>query len=164
MQPIALRDAQKLSAPNPFALVVTADQEGKPNLMALSWWTYVANNPPIIAACLSNRGYSGELIAQSGEFSLCLPDETLKEAAFLCGTCSGREVDKAGKFGIELTPSAVIRPMLVKRSCAAMECRLESAVPAGDHTIYIARVEAAYAGESKKHLMAVDGYARLEAF
>lgn len=164
MERITLRDAQKFSSPNPFALVSTMDQDGSPNLMALSWWTYCSNNPPTIAVCLSKRGYSGKLISHLGEFALCLPDETLQEQAFMCGTCSGRDNDKPGRFGIALTNAEIIAPKLVRNSKVALECRLVNTVEAGDHNLYIAEIVAAHGNADAKHLLTQNGYASLQAY
>ena len=164
MESITLKEAQKFSSPNPFALVSAADADGRSNLMALSWWMYCSNNPPTVAVCLSKRGYSGKLIAESGEFALCLPDETLQEAAFRCGTCSGRDTDKAEAFGIELQDADVIRAKLVSHSKVALECRVTQALEAGDHHLFVAEVVKAHGTPSAKHLMAENGYAVLKAY
>ena len=165
MRTITLKEAEKLSSPNPFALVSTIDRNGKNNLMALSWWTYCSNNPPTVAVCLSNKGYSGGLIREPGEFALCLPDETLREAAFRCGTCSGRDTEKAEAFGIKLADSEKIRPKLVAASKIVMECVLVSETKGGDHTLFLAEVVAVHAAdEDRKHLLSMDGYGELRAF
>ena len=161
MKDITIRDAEKLSAPNPFGLVVSADGNGKPNLMAISWWTYASNNPATLVICISGRGYSHELISAGGAFTLCLVDESIKEAAFACGTCSGRTVDKAEKFGIELEPSALVAPPYVRQSRVAFECKVTEETAAGDHVLYIAQVVAVHGDESRKQLYALDGYARV---
>lgn len=164
MQPITIKEAEKLSSPNPFALVVTCDDTCKQNLMALSWWTYASNNPPTVAICLSGRGHSHTLIDGNGMFSLCLPDDTIAEAAFKCGTRSGRDTDKAAEFGIELIPANEIAPMLVARSKVAMECKVVSAAEAGDHILYIANVVAVHANPDVPHLMCENGYGALKAY
>jgi flavin reductase (DIM6/NTAB) family NADH-FMN oxidoreductase RutF len=152
---------QKLTSPNPFALISTRKEDGTTNLMALSWWTYVSNRPATIAACLSVRGFSGELIRANGEFGLNIVDESLKEAAFRCGTCSGRTENKPEKFGIELMDPAVISTKLVKEHRAALECRLVNAVEAADHVIYIAEVVEAHSNPDKRHLYSMNGYSSL---
>lgn len=161
MKRITIREAQKLGGPNPFGLVVTRAADGKPNLMALSWWTYASNNPPLLAVCLSQRGYSAELIRASGEFALCLVDGSLKDAAFACGTRSGRSVDKAEQFGIELIDADSIGAKLVRESRIAFECRVEQVLPAGDHWIFLANVLAVHADETKSQLFATGGYGAL---
>ena len=164
MDRITLREAQKLSSPNPFALVSTVDETGRDNLMALSWWMYCSNNPPTVAVCLSKRGYSGGSILARGEFALCLPNESLQEAAFRCGTCSGRDTDKAQAFGIALESASEIAPKLVSQSKVALECRLTQSLEAGDHYLFVAEVVAAHGDPAAKHLLAENGYARLGAY
>lgn len=64
---------QKLTSPNPFARVSTLRPDGGANLMALSWWTFASNHPPLVAVALSKKGWSGELITENGEFGLKNP-------------------------------------------------------------------------------------------
>ena len=73
-------------------------------------------------------------------------------------------MDKAAKFGIELTDATAIMPKLVKHSRVALECRVVTTVEAGDHFLYIAEVVALHGDADVKHLMAVKGYGALEAF
>ena len=156
-----IAQAQKFSSPNPFALLSTRTAEGKNNLMAISWWTYLSNHPATIGVCLSKRGYSGGLIAAAGEFCLCIPDGTLREAALKCGQCSGREHDKAAEFGIVLTDAQHVSVQRVRDSRLVLECRLVQQIEVADHVLYIAEVAGAYGDPDAKGLYAMDGYHRL---
>lgn len=153
---------QKLTSPNPFALITTLKPDGTTNLMAVSWWTYVSNHPEAVAVCLSKKGYSGELIRENGEFGLCVVDESLKESAFLCGTCSGRNENKPERFHIELVEPVVISTKLVKAHKVALECRLTDIVDISDHCLYIAQLMEAHCNSEKKQLYAVNGYSALD--
>ena len=162
MKDITIGQAQKMTAPAPFALLSACDGEGKTNLMAVSWWTYLSNHPPKLGACLSNKGYSGGLIRESGEFAVNVVDESLKEAALMCGRSSGRATDKIAEFGIGTVDASEIKAKLVAESKVSFECRLTDALDIGDHTIYIGDIIAIHGDESKKQLYAFDGYARLD--
>lgn len=162
MKDITFREAQALSSPNPFGLLVSTDSQGNPNLMALSWWTYASNKPPTLLICISSRGYSAELVNEGGEFTLCLVDESMKETAFACGTCSGRAVSKAEKFSITLEPSVMVATPYVSCSRLVFECKVVEKTQAGDHIVLIAEVAATHADESRKHLYSLDGYKRLD--
>ena len=153
---------QKLTSPNPFALISAKKADGTTNLMAVSWWTYVSNNPASVAVCLSKKGFTGELIRSNQEFGLNIVDESLKESAFLCGTCSGRTENKPEKYHIELTDADMISPRLVKAHKVAMECRLVSMTEAFDHTIYLAEVVEAHFNPDTRQLYAVNGYSALD--
>lgn len=155
--------AQKLTSPNPFALVSTVRPDGGANLMALSWWTYASNRPPMVTVCLSKKGWSGELIQETGKFGLNIVDESLAEAAFSCGTCSGRKVDKPTVFGIEMQMGETLQVPVVKASKVSMECRLVSVTEASDHNLYLGEVVATYFDPECRQLYAWDGYAGLSA-
>jgi len=161
MEMITISDAQKITSPNPFALIAAKKPDGTTNLMALSWWSYLSNNPATIGVCTSNRKYTGELIKANGEFCLCIPDVSIKESAFRCGTCTGRDNDKAEMFGIELEDAETVDVKRVKKSALVLECKLKNAVDVGDHTLYIAEVSACRANRELTPVFAMDGYKRL---
>ena len=56
MEKLTIGQAQRLSAPSPFALLGTKSAGGKENFMAVSWWTYLSNHPPMLGVCLSDKG------------------------------------------------------------------------------------------------------------
>ncbi len=163
MEKVTISDAQKITSPNPFALVTTRGSDGSVNIMALSWWTYVSNHPATVCICTSNRGYTGGRIRETGEFCLCMPDESIREAAFLCGTCSGRDRDKASAFGLELEDSETVKAPRIQCSALVLECKLKEDVEAGDHTMYIAEVTSVLADRDRRPVFAVNGYRRLSS-
>lgn len=134
MTDLTIGQAQRMTAPAPFALLTSADKEGKTNIMAVSWWTYLSNHPVKIGACLSNKGYSGGNIREGGEFAICVVDEQLRDSALQCGRCSGRSTDKASELGIELAEARTISPKVVAASKVVFECKLSDMLEVGDHT------------------------------
>ena len=158
MEKLTISQAQKLSSPNPFALVCVPNGE-KTNVAAFSWWTYVSNKPPMLLFCASKKGFTGECIKKESRFVLCLPDESLANAAYKCGTVSGRSVDKPTEFGIELVELGGL--MVVAQSKVVFVCKLESVAEGSDHFIYIAEIVDIYGSPEIKHLMATEGYAAL---
>ena len=162
MKEITIGQAQRLTAPAPFGLLSTRREDGSTNLMAISWWTYLTNHPPMIGVALSKKGLSGSRIEATGEFALSVVGEELKEAALRCGACSGRTVDKAAQFGIPLEAPAQVAPEVVSGSRVVFECRLAGQAEAGDHVLYLGEVVALRGDESVRQLFAYDGYARLD--
>ena len=162
MNRLTVAEAQKLASPAPFALLSVKREDGKTNLMALSWWSFLSNHPPMLGVCLSKKGLSGSLIEKNGEFALSLVGPALKDSAFRCGCCSGRIVDKAEDFGIPLEDAQAIGAQVVSGSRAVFECRLLSAAAAGDHVFYIAEIVAAQGDAGVEQLYAFDGYRRLD--
>ncbi len=161
MTELTLGQAQRLTAPAPFALLCVRKADGSDNLMAVSWWTYLSNHPPMLGVCLSKKGLSGSLIERGGVFTLSVVGEQLQDAALQCGRCSGREHDKAREFGIPLEKASAVEASLVSDSRAAFECRLADQIEAGDHVFYLAEILACRGDAEIKQLFAFDGYARL---
>ena len=157
-----ISEAQKLSSPNPFCLITSCKTGCPTNLTALSWWTYASNHPATLAVFLNQKSYGSLLIKEGGEFGLCITGKSLKEAAFLCGTCSGRNTNKAEKFGIELIYSTLIHPQLIKEHRAAFECKLVQVLPVQDHNLFIGEILAFHGNPQIQALYAMDGYQRLE--
>jgi len=70
MDLMTIGQAQKLTSPNPFALLSVRKNDGTTNVMAVSWWNYASNHPATVTVCLSSKGYSGQCIRESGAFGL----------------------------------------------------------------------------------------------
>ena len=162
MKAIDIPRSLRYSQPHLFALLVTEDAD-KRNVMAVSWFCFASMKPPKMLACLSDKGYSGELIRQAGRFTLCVPTELIKDKAMEAGRCSGRTVDKAVQLGFEwVLPEGFDVP-------AAAGCRLAWALTlcdtmaAGDHTVYLADINAAALGSELDGLYAFNGYKELRA-
>ena len=130
--------------------------------MALSWWTYVSNNPATVAICTSNRGYTGELIKSSGEFGLSFPGKAMAEEAMKAGKSSGRDKDKAAELGIKFINVDGYDIRLVSGCRLGLACSLVDSHPVGDHTIYIGEVVRSLGDERISALYAFGGYAELD--
>lgn len=162
MEPITIGQAQKLTSPNPFALLTVRKPDGKTNVMAVSWWNYASNHPATVTACLSSKGYSGECIRESGSFGISVVGEQLKEAAIRAGTCSGRDMDKAAALGIPLTDEGGFPQEMVAGSRLWLSCRLKDTLTVGDHVLYVGEVEAIQGDAAVKGLYAWNGYGLLD--
>jgi len=155
MERITIYEAQKCTSPNPITLVCAQMPDGGTNLAAISWWTYLANKPPMIGFAISKRSYTGELIEQTKRAILSIPGEALKESAFRCGCVSGRVVNKAKEFNIEMAKGFPVHSKL------AFVCSLESMLEVGDHIFYACNVEEILYNPDEKQLYCWDGYKRL---
>ena len=158
MKQITISEAEKSTSPNPITLICTETPSGVTNLAAVSWWTYLANNPPMIGFAMSKKSYTGELIRSSGKAVLSIPGEAIADKAFQCGCLSGRDTNKTEKLGIKLTGDAVKFPV---HSKLAFVCTLENSIEAGDHIFYICNVGVIFYNENEKQLYSWSGYSKL---
>lgn len=153
--------AQELSSPSPFGLVACKTEYSCDNLAAVSWWTYLSNQPPMLAVCLSQRSFSHTCIRQKKEFTLSIVDQSLAQQALQCGKCSGKTVDKVKLLNIDMAPSDLVAPGFVSKSRVAFECQVVQMAQAGDHTVFMANILQVHTDPACKALYAANGYRAL---
>ena len=158
MKKIDLPFASKLTSPNPVSLVCTQKPDGSTNLATVSWWTYLSYNPNMIAYAMAKTSYSGEMVRSNQKVVLTIPGTELADAVMGCGSCSGRDTDKAARFGIELTSIEGTSIQVPLHSRLAIVCRLKEYHQAGDHYLYLCDVEQVYADINEASLFAWNGY------
>lgn len=122
--PVALEHASRLLNHGPTVLVTSAHADRR-NVMAVAWSMPVEFSPPRIAIVIDKSTFSRELIAASGALGVCIPGAGLADLSFAVGSCSGREVDKFARFGLDPVKGPVLGVPLLEKGCAAwLECRL----------------------------------------
>ena len=140
-----LSAAYRLLNPGVVVLVTVGDEQ-RDNVFPVSWNMPVARNPGMMALCVDKEHFSYSFIERTGEFGLSIPDESLIDAVYGCGSVSGANVlDKFVRFGLKRERSRVIMAPLVGDAVAGLECRVEKTVDLGEAAIVIGRVVAACA-------------------
>ncbi|MCF8885383.1 MAG: flavin reductase family protein [Nitrososphaerota archaeon] len=142
-----MEDFYKLLHPCMTVLIVSISREGKLNVMTCAWNMPVSEDPPLIAVAISNESYTNQLIKETGEFTVNIPDEKMLKALWICGSKSGREVDKFKLAKLTTTSSKKIAPPIINECVAHLECRVWREVEAGECTIFISNVLEAYCNQ-----------------
>ena len=130
--------------PMPVSLV-GAHVDGKPNFLAVAWFTMVSYKPPRIAIALGKGHYTNPGIKENKTFSVCLPSEDMVEITDYCGIVSGKKTDKSEIFNLfygELNTA----PMII--DCPLnMECTLVEIVESSLNEIFIGEIMGTYTEE-----------------
>lgn len=122
--------------------IITAwDSAGRPTGLTASSFTSVSLHPPLILVCVSQKAQSYPAIKDAGRFAvniLSMGQEAVSRRFATAPSATGDE-----KFeGLEYQPGPHGLPIL-KDALAELECSVVHAYPGGDHTIFVAQVEAA---------------------
>lgn len=81
--------------------LVTAGSREKSNTMTVSWGgAGIMWNKPVSFIFIRPQRYTFEFLEKNGCFTLSFFDESYRDALRLCGTKSGRELDKAQAAGL----------------------------------------------------------------
>lgn len=93
---------------NPFKLIgkewmlITAGDENNFNMMTASWGTFgILWNKPIAIVFVRHHRYTFEFVEKHECFTLSYFDSSFREVLHLCGTTSGREVNKIEETGLK---------------------------------------------------------------
>ena len=133
----------KIFQAGPTSVVVMAtcvDSDGKANIITLGMYMPISSDPPLVCIGVSPRRYSHDLIAEAGEFVVNVPSIDLKEVMHLCGTKSGRDLDKFRETGLTAVPAKKVRPPLIGECFGHLECRVVQSHVCGDHTLFVGEV------------------------
>lgn len=95
------------------------------NTMTIGWGTigYIWEMPIFTVAVRYSR-HTYELINQAGEFTVSFPlDVSLKKELALCGTKSGRDMDKFQECGLTAQPAQAVATPVIEQCQLHYECR-----------------------------------------
>jgi flavin reductase (DIM6/NTAB) family NADH-FMN oxidoreductase RutF len=142
-------------------LCTVVDRGGQQNLLTLGWGQIgpFYHGHPIFTIAVTPRRYSYRFLEEVPEFVIAVPDDSLREAAALCGARSGRDLDKFKAAGLTPIPSVHVRAPTILECPINVECRIYTRVAPPhmlltpehrqhpieeQHTIYFAEVLGTY--------------------
>ncbi|HEX3027547.1 MAG TPA: flavin reductase family protein [Clostridia bacterium] len=103
-------------------MLITAGDGNSFNTMTASWGGMgVLWSRPVAFAFIRPTRYTYEFVEKSDRFSLSFYDENYREALNLCGTKSGRDLDKAKATG--LTPVEAEKTVYFEQAKLVLICK-----------------------------------------
>ncbi|MEM3436920.1 MAG: flavin reductase family protein [Nitrososphaerales archaeon] len=135
--------ATRLLYPRPIVLITSINNSGKPNIIPVAWTMPTSFDPPLIAISIALTRYSHKLIKETHEFVINIPTKKLVNIIDYLGSVSGKDVDKFKESNLTALPAKKVKPPLIGECVAHIECKVESILNTGDHTIFVGRVVAA---------------------
>ncbi|MFC1806451.1 flavin reductase family protein [Planctomycetota bacterium] len=108
----------------PGCLLVSQAEEGKPNAMTIGWGTVgVIWGRPMFLVLVRHSRYTWRLLEAHDEFTVNVPPIELSEVAVVCGTQSGRDVDKFAECGLTAVAGQHVRVPVIAECAVHYECR-----------------------------------------
>lgn len=117
--------------------LITSRHGGNDNVMAASWVFPLSMDPPLFGVSVSTKRFSYELISNGKAFGINLPTTEMEKAVAICGSESGRAVDKFAKAGLEKEEGGHVP--LIKQCSASIECELVNEFRTGDHVLFVGK-------------------------
>lgn len=133
------------------AVLVSASSAEKTNVTAVEWITPVSEKPAMLAFSLGNNSLTLDLISASMEFVVAVPTEKLKDAVVLCGSTSGKYIDKFEEARLTQVRAKKVSAPLIMEAAANIECRMISCTSAGDHSLVVGEVVEVHLAAGEKN-------------
>ena len=140
----------RLMEPGPVLLVTTA-HKGKANIMTQSWHTMMEFEPPLVGCVISGRNHSFDAVVATKECVLNIPTVELAKQVVGIGNCSGKKVDKFGRFGLTPLPASRVAPPLIAECYANLECRVADTRMVNKYNFFVLEVVGAWIDTAMKN-------------
>jgi flavin reductase (DIM6/NTAB) family NADH-FMN oxidoreductase RutF len=129
------------------AVLVSVGDEAEANIITLSWAANVCSKPPRMAIGVRPERYSYALLQRTGDFVINIPSAEHLNAVVLCGTQSGKTIDKFKATGFTPQPSTKINSPLIEECPLNIECKTWNVFELGSHHLFIGDVMNAHIDE-----------------
>lgn len=123
--------------PRPIAWISTIDQEGVSNLSPFSYFNVMSTRPPIMVFSTGRNIRNGkqkdtyENIKEVGECVIHMVNFALADKMNHTSGSFPRDIDEFKEAGLEAIPSDLVRPLRLKDSPMAFECKVNQIVDLG---------------------------------
>ena len=141
---------------------LTVSHAGRDNTMTIGWGSIgVIWRQPVFSVLVRPSRFTFGLLEASGEFTVSVPLTDMSKALAICGTKSGRDIDKFAAASLQKQPGIKIATPVIAGAGLYYECKViykqpmnptlldaassSACYPTGDfHTIYYGLILAAW--------------------
>lgn len=120
--------------------IVTARWNGKQNVMAAGWHSFVSIHPPIYGVAIARERYTHHLVKGSGVFGVQFLPAQRTEWIQQAGVWSGEEMDKYAAINMTFDQALTIDVPLLTDAYIAYECRVLDVQTYGDHDWFVGAI------------------------
>ena len=121
--------------PRPIAWITTVSRSGLVNAAPFSCYTFVCNDPPMLAINIGRRDGvlkdTARNIEDSGEFVVNVVSEDLVEAMHDTSEECEPGVSEVDALALQISPSRTVRPPRLTNSPVSLECHLDRVLELG---------------------------------
>ncbi len=120
---------KSIVVPRPIGWISTLNSAGRVNLAPFSQFNNLGYDPPYVMFAASNFPLlarpkdSVANVIETGEFVVNMATYALREAVNITSSAVEPDVDEAALAGLEMEPSAIVKPPRVAASPVHLECR-----------------------------------------
>ena len=130
---------QTIFSPVPVVMVSCGTMESA-NIISVAWTGIVNSEPPLVYISIRSTRKSYEIIKETGEFVINIPNENLVWQVDFCGTKSGKNIDKFKEAKLQKEKAKLVKAPLIKECPINLECKVKEIKSLGSHDMFIAEI------------------------
>ena len=138
---------QTLMYPMPI-LLIGANVDNKPNIMAIAWCGIANADPPMISLAIRKNRYTLKGINQNMTVSVNIPSHDLVKEIDYCGMVSGSKVDKVDVCKFKVFYGKLDNAPLIEQCPINLECKVVHILDLGTHSFVISQIEETHVSDS----------------
>jgi flavin reductase (DIM6/NTAB) family NADH-FMN oxidoreductase RutF len=122
---------------------LTVQAGDKVNIMTIGWASIgFLWGAPMMTVLVRKSRYTWNIMERAVDFTVSVPMADARKALEICGTLSGRKIDKREKSGLEFFPAETVKTPIIDIPGIHFECRI----------VYKTPLDPLLLAESYKHL------------
>lgn len=134
---------RKYLEPGPVVLISSRWQQQR-DIMTLGWHTILEFSPSLVGCMISAANHSHQLIRNSGECVINLPEARLVDKVVAIGNSCGSEVDKFQQNQLTAQDATEVGAPMIAECYASFECRLYDDALVDNYNFFIFEVVKAH--------------------
>lgn len=146
---LPVEQVRRFLEPGPIVLVSSV-HKGERNIMSMGWHMVMEFQPSMIGCFITSANHSYELIRQSKECVINIPEAHLLDTVIGIGNCHGEDVDKFEKFGLSAGKAAKVKAPIIRECYANYECKLVDTSLLNKYSLFVFKVVKAHAAVTPK--------------
>ncbi|MBM7616387.1 flavin reductase family protein [Alkaliphilus hydrothermalis] len=131
---------QTMLYPVPSVMVSCNNNKGENNIITIAWVGIVSSQPPMLSIAIRPERHSFDMIKETMEFVVNLPDEKLLYENDFCGVKSGKEVNKFETLRLTAMQGEQVKSPIIQECPLNLECKVKEIVPLGSHHLFLAEI------------------------
>ena len=130
-------------------MLITAGTADRCNTMTASWGGLgILWNVPMATVYIRPQRYTKQFVDENEYFTLTFFSQNYRKELALCGTRSGRDVDKFEAMHLTKEEAQVVNVPMIAESPVNIECKVVEVKELGSHDMFLAEVVAVHADEA----------------
>lgn len=126
--------------PVPSVMVSCRNSQGVNNIITIAWTGIICSDPAMLYISVRPERYSYDMIKESGEFVVNIPNSQLTFAVDFCGVKSGRSINKFEHLKLTPAKSNMVAAPYIDECPVSIECRVKDIIKLGTHDMFIAEI------------------------